>query len=566
MYIDIVPNRTSPPAILLRESVREGKRVLKRTVANLSSLSIDQAEMIRLVLKGHRLAPLDKAFEVLCSRSHGHVELVERMMGKLGFSSLLAARKGRERDLICAMVAHRIIAPGSKLATSSTWLDTTTAELFGVEDASLDELYGALDWLLKQQELIERKLVARHLGTGSLVLYDLSSSYYEGRTCPLAKHGYSRDRKKGTLQVNFGLLTDGEGRPLSVSVFAGNTSDVKTLMPQIDRLTKEFGLTEITVVGDRGMLTSTHIEAFSEREGIHWVGALKSGAIQKLVSSDALQLELFDEQNLFEFQDDEFPGQRLIACRNPRLAVRRARKRQELLEATVLQLERVQRAVAAGKLHHSADISVAVGKVINARKMAKHVRITIKDGQFDFTIDQEAVAIEASLDGIYVVRTDVPVAQLSKEDVVRTYKRLTKVERDFRAMKTEDLHVRPIFHRTEDRVRAHILLCMLAAYVQWHLKHALRPLTFTDEEPSQSDDPVAPAGRSRAALQKLAKRTDDDDVPITSFRSLLNHLGTRTRNECRHPAFGASASTFTIDSQPTTRQKRAAELVAGYEL
>jgi hypothetical protein len=566
MYIDIVPNRSSPPAILLRESTREGNRVVKRTIANLSSLSVEQAEMIRLVLKGQRVGPLEGALEVRRSRAHGHVELVARMMGKLGFARLLATRGSRERDIVCALVAQRIIAPRSKLATSSMWLDSTASEVFGTCDASVDELYGALDWLLERQDAIERKLVSRHLSEGSLVLFDLSSSYYEGRTCPLAKRGYSRDGKKGTRQVNFGLLTDRDGRPLAVSVFPGNTSDVHTLMPQIERLTTAYGLEELTVVGDRGMVTSKHIEAFAARDGLHWVGALKSGAIQTLVSNDALQLELFDERNLFEFRDDRFPGQRLIACRNPRLKERRAKRRESLLQATAEGLERVRDRVVSGRLTRAADIGVAVGKIVNARKVAKHFVLDIEDGRFDFRIDEDAVAEEAALDGIYVVRTDLPVETLSAEDAVRTYKRLTKVERDFRAMKTEDLEVRPIFHRTEERVRAHFLLCMLAAYVQWHLKDALRPLTFTDEEPGCTANPVDPAKRSKSADAKASDRQTEDGLVVTSFRALLTHLGTRTRNVCSHAALGPDAPTFTVDATPTPRQQRAAELVAAYEV
>lgn len=564
MYIDIVPNRSSPPAILLRESSREGGRVVKRTIANLSSLSIEQAEMIRLVLKGQKVGPVDASLEIQSSRAHGHVDLVARMMAKLGFARLLATSSCRERDLVCAMVAQRIIAPGSKLATSSCWLDSTAAETFGVQDATLDELYGALDWLLGRQKAVEEKLVSRHLSAGSLVLFDLSSSYYEGRTCPLAQRGYSRDGKKGTRQINFGLLTDGDGRPLAVSVFPGNTSDVNTLLPQIARVTDDFGLREITVVGDRGMLTSTHIEAFRAKDGIHWVGALKSGRIQALISSDALQLELFDERNLFEFEDEEFPGQRLIACRNPRLAERRARKRQSLLQATVDALTKVQAGVESGRLRSAAEIGLAVGKVINARKMAKHFILLIEDGKLEFRIDDDAVTAEAMLDGIYVVRTDLPADRLSAADAVRTYKRLTKVERDFRSMKTEDLHVRPIHHRTEDRVRAHFVLCMLAAYVQWHLKDALRPLTFTDEARPEQADPVEPARRSKSADKKAAARETEDGVRVTSFRSLLAHLGTRTRNVCSHPALGALAQTFTVDARPSPRQQRAIELVANY--
>ncbi|MEZ4234529.1 MAG: IS1634 family transposase [Polyangiaceae bacterium] len=566
MYIDIVPNRTSPPAILLRESAREGGRVVKRTIANLSSLTIEQAEAIRLVLKGHKVGPVEHALELHRSRAHGHVELVARMMTRLGFPRLLATKPCRERDLVCAMIAERIVAPRSKLATSTGWLDTTAAELFGVEDASLDELYGALDWLLERQPAIEKKLVRRHLDSGSLVLFDLSSSYYEGRTCPLARRGYSRDGKKGTRQINFGLLTDRDGRPLAVSVFPGNTSDVHTLMPQIERITGDFGLDEITVVGDRGMLTSKHIEALASRQGIHWVGALKSGSIQTLISSDALQLELFDERNLFEFEDDTFPGQRLIACRNPRLAERRARKRQSLLDATCEALQRVEASVESGRLRTAAEIGLAVGKVVNARKVAKHFVLDIAEGHFAFRVDDDAVAAEAALDGIYVVRTDLPAETLSAEDAVRTYKRLTKVERDFRSMKTEDLRVRPIFHRTEERVRAHFALCMLAAYVQWHLKDALKPLTFTDEEQADQPDPVEPARRSESADAKAATRETDDGLPITSFRTLLTHLGTRTRNLCSHPTLGATAPRFAIDSTPTPRQQRALDLVASYKL
>jgi Transposase DDE domain len=505
MHIDTIPNRNSRPAYLLRESVREsvreGKRVRKRTLANLSSLPLDQIEAIRRVLKGERLGPIEDGLEVVRSRAHGHVEAVMTAMKRLGFEKLIDARASRERDLVIAMVAERIIAPdASKLGMTRAWADTTLGEDLGVTDADEDALYAAMDWLLDRQEVIEKRLAKRHLQDGGLVLFDLTSSYFEGVTCPLAKIGYSRDGKRGTLQVNYGLLTDARGCPVSVSVFEGNTADPKTLLPQIEKVKKGFGLDRLVLAGDRGMISNVQIEAMRQLDGVDWITALKSGAIAKLAEAGRLQLDLFDERNLISLTHEDYPGERLIACRNPALARLRAEKRQDLIAATARELEKVAAMVAAGRLKGADRIGVRVGKVIGKYKVGKHFELAIKDAAFTFKTDDKSIAAEAALDGLYVIRTSVAQTDMTAEQAVLNYKRLAEVERAFRTLKGIDLKVRPIRHRLEARVRAHILLSMLAYYVQWHMIEAWAPLTFVDEasdDPARLADPVAPARARR---------------------------------------------------------------------
>jgi transposase len=566
MHIDTIPNRNSRPAYLLRESVREGKRVTKRTLANLSALSIEQIEAIRRALKGEKLGPVGGALECVASRSHGHVDAVRTAMARLGCDRLIDAKASRSRDLVMAMIAGRIIAPeASKLGMVTAFADTTLADDLGVADANEDELYDAMDWLIERQGKIEQRLAKRHLKNDSLVLFDLTSSYFEGVTCPLAKLGYSRDRKPGTLQVNYGLLCDARGCPVSVSVFDGNTGDPKTLLPQVEKLKKDFGLASLIMVGDRGMITNVQIEAMQKMDGIDWITALKSGAIAKLADAGALQLDLFDERNLISLAHADYPGERLVACRNPPLARLRAAKRQELLAATTTELEKIKAMVVAGRLEGRDKIGVRVGKVIGKYKVAKHFDLDIKNGAFSFVVNADRVAAEAALDGLYVIRTSVANEAMSSEAAVLNYKKLAEAERAFRTLKGVDLHVRPIRHRLEGRVKAHIFLSMLAYYVQWHMIEAWAPLTFKDEadvDASRERNPVAPAKRSKAALEKVHTRTLADGTPPMSFSRLLAHLGTIVRNTMRPKGAKPGEATFTLTTQPNPKQKQALDLIA----
>jgi transposase len=563
MHIHIVPNRGSPPTVLLRESYREGAKVGKRTLANLSSLSSAQIEAIRAILRGDALQPAAQCFEITASRPHGHVQAVSAAMQRLGFASLIASKPCRERDVVLAMVASRIVAPHTKLATTRWWHTTTLAEDFGVTDASEDELYAAMDWLLQRQESIQKKLATRHLSAGGLVLYDLSSSYFEGCTCPLAKRGYSRDGKHGTLQVNYGLLTDARGCPVALSVHEGNTSDSTTFMPELQRLRHKFGLERMVMVGDRGMISQKAIDQMRDTDGIDWITALKSVSIRALVEKGHLQLDLFDERNLVELISPDFPDERLVACRNPQLAKLRSRKREELLAATEISLEKIKARVVAAKLAGKAAIGVQVGKIVNQYKVAKHFELTIDDTAFAFQRKHDGINAEAALDGLYIIRTSVPAAQMDAPECVRNYKSLANVERAFRSFKTIDLKVRPIHHRTADRVRAHIFLCMLAYYVEWHLREAWRELMFADpdQEAKATRDPVAPATRSKAALAKVARHTLDDGTPAHSFGTLLAELGNIVRNTCRTPSAGSDAPSFDVLTTPNPKQVRALELI-----
>ena len=461
MHIHVVPNRGSPPTVLLRESYREGPKVRKRTLANLSSLSGAQIEGIRAGLRGESLHPVVQSFEVIASPSHGQVQAVALTMQRLGFASLLASKPCHERDSVLAMVATRIIAPHTKLATTRWWHTTTLAEEFGVLDADEDDLYAAMDWLLARQDTVQKKLAARHLSEGGLVLYDLSSSYFEGSCCPLGKLGHNRDGKSGLLQVNYGLLTDARGCPVAVSVYEGNVTDSKTLMPEVKRLREDFCLERFVLVGDRGMISSKAIDELRETDGVGWITALRSVSIRALVEQGHLQLGLFDEVNLVELSSPDYPGERLVACRNPELAKLRAHKREELLTATARNLDKIKLSVDAGRLLGSDKIGVRVGKVVNQYKVSKHFELTIEDNTFTFARKRDAILAEAALDGIYIIRTSVSAVQMDAPSCVRNYKSLAQVERAFRSLKTVDLKVRPIHHRKAERVRAHIFLCML---------------------------------------------------------------------------------------------------------
>ena len=566
MHIDIVPNRNSRPAYLLRESVRDGKKVGKRTLANLSSLPIEQIEMIRRVLKGERLGPIEDGLDCVRSAHHGHVEAVRMAMQRLGFDKLIDAKPGRERDLVVAMVAGRIIAPeASKLGMIGAWADTTLADDLGVSDANEDELYEAMDWLIERQEAIEKRLAKRHLKAGGLVLFDLTSSWFEGVTCPLAKLGYSRDGRPGTLQVNYGLMTDDRGCPVSVSVFDGNTGDPKTLLPQVEKARKSFGLERLIMVGDRGMISNVQIDAMAKLDGVDWITALKSGAIAKLADAGHLQLDLFDERNLISLTHDDYPGERLVACRNPALAKLRAEKRKDLIAATVRELDKVTAMVMGGRLAGRDKIGVRVGKVIGKYKVGKHFDLDIKDGSFVFKINEARVAAEAALDGLYVIRTSVDAAEMTAEQAVLNYKRLAGVERAFRTLKGVDLHVRPIRHRLESRVKAHIFLSMLAYYVQWHMIQAWASLTFADEageDAARLSNPVAPAKRSKATLDKVHTRTLADGSPAMSFTRLLAQLATIVRNTLRPRGARPGEATFTLTTRPNPKQQQALDLIA----
>ncbi|UCH26693.1 MAG: IS1634 family transposase [Trueperaceae bacterium] len=550
-------------AHLLRRSYREGNKVKKETVANLTSLGDEVVELIRSALRGEPLAPAEKVFEVLNSKHHGHVKAVLLAMKQLGFEKLIASRASRERDLVVAMVAARILEPDSKLATTRAWHSTTLAELMGVADADEEELYAALDWLVEGQKRIEKKLAARHLQEGSLVLFDLSSSYFEGKKCPLAAYGYNRDGKRGKLQVNWGLLCDVRGCPVAVTVFSGNTSDPDTLLPQVKKTKTEFGITELVLVGDRGMISQKQIDQLKDQSGVQWISALRSGAIQKLLQEEVIQPGLFDEQNLFSITHADYPGERLVVCRNLEMAKLRAHKRQALLEATITELDKVKAMVAGGRLKAADAIGVRVGKVINKRKVAKHFELTIGENSFEYRLNQKRIEQEAASDGIYVIRTSLSQERMSSEDTVRRYKDLSHVEQAFRSIKTIDLEVRPIYHRLEARVKAHFLLCMLAYYLKWHMMQAWKPLLFSGEQQNkETRNPTAGAKRSKSALAKIQSKTLPDGTPVHSFHTLLRELSTIVRNRCRPQGTQDEAAAFELDTTPSPQQRRAFELLA----
>ena len=700
MYINRIPNRSSPPAILLRESYRENGKVKTRTLANLSKLPAEAISLLKRFLSGERFVATSEAFGCVASWHHGHVEAVREAMKRLGFERLISARQSRERDLVMAMVIARILAPESKLATTRWWDTTTLPRMLAVAGADEDELYAAMDWLLERQARIEARLAKRHLSAGGLVLYDLSSSYFEGSSCPLGALGHNRDGKKGKLQVNYGLLNDARGCPVAVSVFKGNTADTQTLVPQVERVRAQFGIERLAIVGDRGMISQTQIDRLKEMAGVDWITALRSSAIHQLVAAREVQIDLFDERSHFELTHPDYPGERLVACRNPILAERRARKRQALLAATTRELEAVQALLARAKLKgrepitqrvnqvigpaglaehfrlaieethfeyrlldpdlaaeallsafnqklerlrariargtvqgraaiesrlqriaqqhqleaqvaftlgeagfnsHLAEpdqalrqaldgfcqalerirlqveqgryggrdqIGVRVGKVINKYKVGKHFVLDIRDEDFAFSIDTQKVAEEAARDGIYVIRTSVDEAQMSAAEAVRSYKSLSQVERAFRSLKTVDLKVRPIHHHLEPRVRAHIFLCTLAYYVEWHMREAWRALLFCDEdqEAKALRDPVAPAERSEAALDKVHTKTLDDGSPVHSFQSLLHLLSGIVLNIARVPGTFDDAATFEITTTPNPTQQRAIELLKNIQV
>jgi transposase len=570
MYIEAVPNRNSPPAILLRESYRHEGKVRKRTLCNLSDWSPAHVEGLRGVLKGGTVIPAEQdAFTVTRSLPHGHVAAALGTARKIGLDRILGPDGNRCRDLVLAMLVGRVLDPVSKLAAARTLSPATASsslgEALGLGEIADDELYAALDWLLARQAAIETALAWRHLQNGTLVLYDVSSSYMEGRCCPLAKRGYSRDGKKGTLQIVYGLLCASDGCPVAIEVFDGNTGDPTTLAPQIDKLKQRFGLSHVVLVGDRGMITEARITEDIKSAGLDWITALRAPAIKDLLNSGALQLTLFDQRDMASITAPDFPGERLVVCRNPDLAVERSRKREELLAATEKELVRIKVAVARKRnpLRGTAEIALAVGAVLNTYKMKKHFDLTITDDAFSFARKTAGIASEAATDGLYVVRTSLPVETLDDADTVRSYKSLARVERAFRCIKTVDMNVRPVYHWLEDRVRAHVLLCMLAYYLEWHMRQSLVPMLFDDADKQEAEarrsSVVAQAQRSKAAIKKQTTGMTPDGLPVHSFHTLLADLATLARNTivtAINPLYP-----LTVVTRPTPVQQKAFDLL-----
>jgi len=542
---------------LLRRSFRkpDGK-VGKDTLANLSALPTAAVDAVEAVLKGRTLVEADAALSITRSRAHGHVALVHAAAGQLGFPALLGPAC-RERDLAYALVISRVVAPKPKLATLAWWDDATLGPDLGIAGTPRDQVYAAMDWLLERQDGIEAELARRHLCEGGIAMFDLSSSWVEGTHCELAARGYSRDGKKGREQIEYGLLTDPEGRPVAIRVFAGNTADPAAFTEAVDTVRGKFGVDDLVMVGDRGMITSARIRALKEAGGLSWITCLRAPAIRKLAADNGpLQLSLFDQQDLAEITCPDYPGERLIACRNPLLAAERARKREDLLTATEKLLAEVRGRAAAGRIKGRDKIGVRAGRVVNKYKMAKHFILDIGEDHLTWRRDQAAIDAEAALDGIYVIRTPVTANKLDAPATVTAYKNLSRVERDFRSIKADDLDLRPIHHWLEDRVRAHVLICMLAAYLTWHLRKTLAPLTYTDEQPPGRDNPVAPARRSPHASIKAAAHSSADGQVLRSFRGLIDHLATLTR-----ATITISGTTFEKISEPTPAQRRAFDLI-----
>jgi hypothetical protein len=562
-HTDKQGRRREYESVYLRRTYRDGARVRHETLANLSGLPGQAVDSIEAALAGTALVPAGQAMTITRSLPHGHVAAVHAMAVKLGLPRLLGPACG-QRDLALALVISRVAAPASKLSTLTWWGDTTLGADLGAGAASTDDVYAAMDWLGARQDAIEAKLARRHLAPqanpSKMALFDLSSSWLEGRCCPLGERGYSRDGKKGRLQIEYGLLTDPEGRPVAVRVLGGSTGDPAAFTEIVTVVRDKFGLARMVMAGDRGMITTACIEALHELdEHYGWITALRAPAIRKLMADDGpLQMSLFDDQDLAEITSGDFPGERLIACRNPVLAAERARKREDLLAATENLLAPIIARAQAGRLAGAAEIGLAAGKVITKYKTGRHFEITITDTSLTVTRRQDQIDAEAALDGFYVLRTPVPAAQLDAPAVVTAYKNLKYVERDFRHIKADDLDLRPVFHRLEKRVKAHVLICMLACYLTWHLRRAWAPLTYTDENPPQQANPVAPARRSAAAQAKASIQHDQNGQPYRSFRSLLGHLATLTRNQVR---FAGTRAAIPVLTEPTSEQRQAFDLI-----
>ena len=569
MYIETVPNRNSPPAILLREGWRENGQVKKRTLANLTKWPPQKIDALRRVLRNEPLVGREDAFDIQRSLPHGHVAAVLGTLRTLRLDRAIAGAESPERQRTLAMIVARILDPASKLATARGLAEATArdslTETLALGETDEDDLYAAMDWLLERQGAIERRLARRHLKDGALVLYDLTSVYLEGRRCELGQRGYSRDGRRGKLQIEFGLLCNAEGCPVAVEVFDGNTADPVTVGAQIDKLKRRFGFSKVVLVGDRGMLTEARIRDDVKPAGLDWISALRGPAVRSLVESGAVQMSLFDATDLIEVRSPEYPGERLMVCRNPLLAEERARKREELLEATEALLDPIVAATKREKrrLKGADKIGVRVGKVIGRYKVAKHFELHIEEDSFGYLRKPESIAAEAALDGLYVVRTSLTEGELDAEDTVRAYKRLSAVEHAFRSLKTVDLKVRPIFHRTAERVRAHVLLCMLAYYVEWHMRARLGPLLFDDHDPgsAQAARPsiVAPAQVSEAAKAKTRSKRTAAGQPVHSFRTLLGDLATIVKNRVVPQVPGAEP--FEVLTRPTALQREAFRLL-----
>ena len=556
-------------SVLVRRTYRDGKKVRHETLANLSKLPAEVIAAIEATLKGQALVPAEAACTVTRSLPHGHVAAVAAMARRLGFPGLLGPAC-RSRDLVLGLIISRVIRPASKLSTLSRWADCTLGPDLGVAGASTDEVYAAMDWLADRQDAIEKKLAAQHLGPAAnpsrMALFDLTSSWVTGRCCELAAYGYSRDGKKGLPQIEYGVLTDPAGRPVAVRVVPGDTADPVAFSDIVEVIRDRFGLTRLVLIGDRGMITSARIDALRKLNedpdtatAFGWITALRAPDIATLAAEEGpLQMSLFDTQDLAEISHPDYPGERLIACRNPALAAERARKRNELLAATDADLAAIAARVAAGRLRGAGKIGEAIGRIIVKRKVGKHFRRDITDTTFTYHRDQAGIDAEAALDGIYVLRTSVPATELDPAAVVESYKNLAHVERDFRSIKTDDLDLRPIHHRLDERVRAHVLICLLACYLVWHLRKAWAPLTFTDEHPPARDNPIAPAQRSPQAQAKASTQHDANGNPLRSFRGLLDHLATLTRNDIHYHGTNATVPTL---AEPTPDQRRAFDLI-----
>ena len=575
MYVESVPNRNSPPAVLLRESRREDGKIVKRTLANLTDWPAAKIDALRRLLRDELLVDPHALFQTHQTLPHGHVEAVLMTMERLGIESILASQPGRERDLVMAMIAERVLDPCSKLAAVGDWHATTLAEQLSIQDATEDELYLAMDWLLERQQRIEKKLAARHLKEGSFVLYDLSSSDYEkGHSCPLSKFGYDGgDGEKGLPIIVYGVLTDPQGRPLAVEVYPGNSADPSTVIERANKLADQFGLSQVVLVAGRGMLTEPQIDKLKTRAGFGWVTALTGIAIRELVANNDLQFSLLDDTNLDETNLDEitwsdYPGERLMVCRNRLLAEERQGKRRQLLESTEKQLDKISKQVArrTDKPLLAAEIGLKVGKILGRYKMAKHFDLTIDNGTFGWSRREESIQKEASLDGIYVIRTSEPAERLSSEDTVQSFKSLAQIERAFPSLKGIDRAAGPMCHRKEDRLKAPIFLCMLAHYVRWHMLEAWAPLLFADQqlpELTKHRDPILPASDSETAKDKNVTRQTPDGLPVHSFSSLMDELATRVR-VTYGPKADISSPSFQQVPQPSPLQAKAYQLLASY--
>ena len=548
-------------AHLLRRSYREDGKVKKETLGNITALGDELVAVVRAGLQGRQVGVLDAVLPPVRSRPHGHVRAVSRAMERLGIARLLASRSSRERSIVLALVAQRVLSPGSKLACTRKWHATSVADVFGVADVRIDEVFDAMDWLAARQGAVEERLAARHLMVGTPLLFDLSSSYVEGKHNELAAFGHNRDKKRGKRQVNYGILTDPVGRPVALRVFAGNTSDPAALRIMLSGVRSEFGLQQMLLVGDRGMITSKHVREFQERDpNLQWISALRAKDIQQLLLKGDLQASLFEQDNLVEFQGAAFPGERLIACRNPLLAAERAHHREALLAAAGEKLDAIARRVAAGRLRVAHTIGLKVGAALAQHKMGKHFVLDIREGHFSYERNPESIEREAATDGIYVIRSNTPAASRSAAELVRAYKDLRFVEQLFRTLKGVDLAARPIHHRKADRTTSHLFICLLAYYVRWHLERAWAPLTYRDHDPLDESerDPVAPAKRSDAAATKAATHTTDSGDTAHSFKTLLEDLSTIVRNTHRHPE---TSVTITLDTIPTPHQQHTLDLV-----